>query len=535
MFLTRALAVFFLFLSLQALNAQGREVVAILPVEVRYPSRGHEWFGGFLQDELIRQFRFQKQKAAVSPELLSRWIPEGPVSPARLASFRETVKPHWLLRLEVQQVLKQVSLSGLLLDTTGESPKQEISVILPLETPDRLIREILKVLSGGLPGQKLIHYPKGYAWEGIELFYKWKRRKLTPVNAGAWREQLENLEALKSAWPALSEQIHYERARMFVLQASVKLPAYVPVLNRAENELKQALALNPASDAHHTLLSLVHYLRREKMQTKSEAVVANAANPRNGRALILYGLTIGMQSHEGVNFIRQGLEWYPLDEGASTTEPDPFEALVSDLEPWLSGNSTATAPDYPNLIEQGEDHYGRREWKRARSYFQEAFALEPKRPEAPLFLARIRIAEKDFKGALEKLKKLSGRFPEHAGIVLYLGFAHEKLKNLTKAELLYRRALEMEPENHRAMLRLSTLLIKTGKHEEALSFLESLTRKYPDYTVGWWNLGLLYQRIGELEMAERALEEAVRLEPSKSQVRTQLERVREELSQGEGG
>ena len=94
-------------------------------------------------------------------------------------------------------------MSGLLLDTAGKSPKQEISVILPLETPDRLIREILKVLSGGFPGQKLIHYPKGYAWEGIELFYKWKRKKLNPENAGEWREQLENLEALKSAWPAL--------------------------------------------------------------------------------------------------------------------------------------------------------------------------------------------------------------------------------------------------------------------------------------------------------------------------------------------
>ena len=74
-------------------------MVAVLPVEVRYPSRGHEWFGGFLQDELIRQFRFQKQKAAISQELLSRWIPEVPVSPARLASFRATIKPHWLLQL----------------------------------------------------------------------------------------------------------------------------------------------------------------------------------------------------------------------------------------------------------------------------------------------------------------------------------------------------------------------------------------------------------------------------------------------------
>ena len=79
------------------------------------------------------------------------------------------------------------------------------------------------------------------------------------------------------------------------------------------------------------------------------------------------------------------------------------------------------------------------------------------------------------------------------------------------------------------MLRLSTLLIKTGKYEEAQSFLESLTRKYPDYTVGWWNLGFLYQKLDELESAEQALEEVVRLDPANTRVQAQLERIREEL------
>ena len=72
---------------------------------------------------------------------------------------------------------------------------------------------------------------------------------------------------------------------------------------------------------------------------------------------------------------------------------------------------------------------------------------------------------------------------------------HEKLKNYSKAENIYRKTLEIEPKNHQGMLRLSTLLIKTGKYDEARSFLESLTRKYPDYAVGWWNLGLLYESI----------------------------------------
>ena len=88
----------------------------------------------------------------------------------------------------------------------------------------------------------------------------------------------------------------------------------------------------------------------------------------------------------------------------------------------------------------------------------------------------------------------------------------------------------MEPENHRALLRLSTLLIKTGKYEEAQSFLESLTRKYPDYTVGWGNVSLLYQKLDELESAEQALEEVVRLDPANTRDQAQLERIREELA-----
>ena len=162
--------------------------------------------------------------------------------------------------------------------------------------------------------------------------------------------------------------------------------------------------------------------------------------------------------------------------------------------------------------------------------FQDASVLEPELAEAPLFLARIKIAKKDLKGAMRSLNALRKRFPEDAATLLYQGYVYELLKKYSNAEILYRKSLEMEPENHRAMLRLSTLLIKTGKYEEAQSFLESLTRKYPDYTVGWWTRGLLYQKLDELESAEQALEEVVRLDPANTRAQAQLERIREELA-----
>jgi len=79
-------------------------------------------------------------------------------------------------------------------------------------------------------------------------------------------------------------------------------------------------------------------------------------------------------------------------------------------------------------------------------------------------------------------------------------------------------------------LRLGAVLIKLGKHHEARSFLESLTRKYPIYSVAWWNLGIVYYQLGELQLAETAWEESLRLEPDNSQIRLRIEQLREESS-----
>ena len=110
-----------------------------------------------------------------------------------------------------------------------------------------------------------------------------------------------------------------------------------------------------------------------------------------------------------------------------------------------------------------------------------------------------------------------------------MGYAHEKLKHHEKAESLYREVLHLKPEHHKALLRLGAVLIKLGKRQEARSFLESLTQKYPMYTVAWWNLGIIYYQLGELELAETAWEESLRLEPDNNQLRVRLEQLREEL------
>jgi tetratricopeptide (TPR) repeat protein len=177
----------------------------------------------------------------------------------------------------------------------------------------------------------------------------------------------------------------------------------------------------------------------------------------------------------------------------------------------------------------GKEHYNAKRWTEARQSFEDASLLEPNLPDPALYQVKVQLAQHDSLNALPKLAKLQSRFPRHPEINLYLGYAHEKLKNHHKAENLYRRVLHLNPKHRKALLRLGAVLIKLGKHGEAKSFLESLTRKYPLYTVAWWNLGIVYLHFGEMELAEAAWEESLRLEPENNQVRLRLEQLREEM------
>jgi cytochrome c-type biogenesis protein CcmH/NrfG len=48
--------------------------------------------------------------------------------------------------------------------------------------------------------------------------------------------------------------------------------------------------------------------------------------------------------------------------------------------------------------------------------------------------------------------------------------------------------------------------------------------------VAWWNLGIVYYQLGELQLEETAWEESLRLEPDNNQIRLRIEQLREESS-----
>jgi tetratricopeptide (TPR) repeat protein len=515
---------------------QARPSVGVLSVNVHYPSNRLNWLGLFLQEELSLQLQLADRFSVISPDSMRRWnqrLRNSGQLESSSTEFKNSeisqLKPDKLLKLSIQKVLNQISVTWSIYSFGEKNSIQKMKNIHAWSTPDKLIDSLIKDLKkGDNLFSDLTYFPLDYSWEGIRSFYQWRLKAVPAVNSSDWEEHKGELEALIFSYPSLAASIKFYRAVLLIIESGVMRPAHVPSLNSAEKDILTAMKVHPGNGALHSLLSLLHYLRNEPLFAKQQANIANKINPGNGLALILYGLTIGKTPQAGASYIKKGLRLYPFVADPSPDGWQPYHVLVKDLEPWLI-SSIQNVSTYEQLMRSGNESYNAQHWSEARQAFEDASVLEPSLPEPLLSLAKLKLAQQDLQTALSILAKLRKRFPRHADIKLYLGYAHEKLKHHVKAESLYREVLHLKPQHHKALLRLGAVLIKLGKRAEARSFLESLTQKYPMYTVAWWNLGIIYYQLGEIELAESAWEESLRLEPDNNQVRVRLEQLREEL------
>ena len=512
---------------------KARQSVGILSVNINYPSKGLNWLELFLREELSLQLQLAGRFSVITPDTMYLWdqrLSEKSLNQASFSYHDSTsltlLKTDRLLELSIQKVLSQLSARWNIRSINENKSTDDNHT---WATPDELVENLLNNLEVDPFFGKLTHFPQGYSWNGVRNFFKWKLKPVPSLGSKEWQKHKEELESLLLNYPTLSSSIKVCRAVIFILESSVSYPAHVPTLILAEQDVSAAIKHHPGNAEHHTLLSLIHYLRRDHLYAKQQANIAEKINPGNGKAMILYGLTIGKTPQAGTSFIKQGLQTYPFVAEPDSLGWQPYHVLVRDLEPWLVTSNSEKVLTYEQLMHSGKELYNDQRWFEANKFFEEASLLKPDLPEPVLYLARVKLAQYELRAALLQLSKLQSRFPKDPEINLYLGYAHEQLKRHQKAEKFYRQVLHFKPKHHKALLRLGAVLIKLGKHGEARSFLESLTRKYPLYSVAWWNLGIVYLNFGEMELAESAWQECLRLEPENNQVRIRLEQLREEM------
>jgi tetratricopeptide (TPR) repeat protein len=113
---------------------------------------------------------------------------------------------------------------------------------------------------------------------------------------------------------------------------------------------------------------------------------------------------------------------------------------------------------------------------------------------------------------------------ERYELLLHLGIAHSSTKP-EEAERYYRLALE-EPLSPQvlvgARLNLGALLLRLNKLAEATEVTSAVTRQAPEVLLGWYNLGLIQRKAGNIGGAIEAYENGLQLNPDSPELHQNL-------------
>ena len=110
----------------------------------------------------------------------------------------------------------------------------------------------------------------------------------------------------------------------------------------------------------------------------------------------------------------------------------------------------------------------------------------------------------------------------------------KELGQLEAAAAALTEAIARDPGRARYRSNLASLLGEMGRLDEAATILEELTRAFPDYLPGWFNLAMVQARGGDNTAARRTLEKVAALPRLTSEEREQIDRLRRHLDAGNG-
>ncbi|MCL4558299.1 MAG: tetratricopeptide repeat protein [Deltaproteobacteria bacterium] len=99
-------------------------------------------------------------------------------------------------------------------------------------------------------------------------------------------------------------------------------------------------------------------------------------------------------------------------------------------------------------------------------------------------------------------------------VYLYTASTYESKRDYYQALYNYKKALELDPENYIILNNISSMLIRTGSYEEAITYLKNALAIKNTYTPSLINLGIACIRLGKLTEGEGYFTKALSIEPS---------------------
>jgi Flp pilus assembly protein TadD len=119
----------------------------------------------------------------------------------------------------------------------------------------------------------------------------------------------------------------------------------------------------------------------------------------------------------------------------------------------------------------------------------------------------------DANGAKAAFEVAIQKNPKQADAYHYLAVVHEQLGQRAEAEKNYRKALEADGALEESATNLAAILVDNGKYDEAATLMKKTIAKNPKSAGLHVNLGMALAGKNDADGANKAFEEAIRLDP----------------------
>ncbi len=187
-----------------------------------------------------------------------------------------------------------------------------------------------------------------------------------------------------------------------------------------------------------------------------------------------------------------------------------------------------TAPDRnAGKLQTAFAQYGQGNLTGAETLLREILAADAGQPDATRLLGEILADRGRFSDAITLLQRLVAQQPRDAQAQYALGNALRLGGRLDAAVAAYRAALALDPNHAGAHHGLGAVYRQAERESEALAHFRHTARLQPGWAPGWRDLGLTFAALGELKLAEAALERAVSLQPALGDAQRHLAALRQ--------
>jgi tetratricopeptide (TPR) repeat protein len=166
-----------------------------------------------------------------------------------------------------------------------------------------------------------------------------------------------------------------------------------------------------------------------------------------------------------------------------------------------------------------------KQYKQAQEAFTVVVGLESKDYEAHFYLANILDEQKKRPDAIKQLQTVLELKPDYHPALNYLGYVYvEENRNLSEAEKMIKKALQLDTRNGAYVDSLGWLYFKQGRTQDAIRELERASSLLEDPVI-FDHLGDAYFKMKNLEKAKQNWEKSLKLDPEQETVKKKLEKL----------